>query len=439
MANGEAMLTMMGVSHRDAPLEVRERLAIASDLLPATLEALASTLGPAVILSTCNRSEVYLSGAFAKEQVIAVLEGVAGIDGPLARQYFRLRRDIEAAEHLFEVAAGVDSMVIGEPEILGQVRAAFSLSTAARCDDAVLSRLFHLAIRVGRRARVETGIARHAVSLSSVAVHEALAHHPDASRTSVLVLGAGEAGRAAAEALVDRGVGRVTVVNRTLAHAEALAADLGGMARPFECLVDALAQADVVIAATGAAGHVVERADLEAALRMRHERLARGPLLVFDIAMPRDFQEEARTLTGTTYRDLDDLRAVSEANGAARGAEVDAVRALVQAEAERFTAWWRQLSVLPTIAAITERAEEMRTEQVKRTLQSLGSDFTGDDLHEHIEALTRSLVRQLLHDPISTLRRRGDRDDYVAAARTLFALDGAAADIETAEPLEPEA
>lgn len=438
------MLTMVGVSHHDAPLEVRERLAIPADAVPASLEALARILGPAVILSTCNRSEVYLSGAFTLDDVVAVLEGVAGIDSALARGHLRVRRDLEAVQHLFEVAAGVDSMVLGEPEILGQVRGAFSLSTAAGSDDAVLSRLFHLAIRVGRRARAETGISRHAISLSSVAVHEALAHHPDVSRTNVLVLGAGEAGRAAAEALVDRGVARVAVINRTLAHAEALAADLGGTARPFDGLVDALAEADVVIAATGAAGHVVTCADLEAALRLRHERMASGPLLVFDIAVPRDFEAEARTLPGAAYRDLDDLQRVSEANGAARGAEVDAVRGLVDIEAARFAAWWRQLTVLPTIAAITERAEDMRAEQVKRTLQALGSDFTGEDLHQHLEALTRSLVRQLLHDPISTLRRRGDRDDYVAAARTLFgldarALDGRSADAADVEPDEREA
>ncbi|MSP23096.1 MAG: glutamyl-tRNA reductase [Dehalococcoidia bacterium] len=422
--NGESMLTMVGVSHHDAPLEVRERLAIHADAVSPTLEALAHTLGPAVILSTCNRSEVYLSGAFNLDDVVAVLEGATGIDGVQARRYLRVRRDLDAVHHLFEVAAGVDSMVIGEPEILGQVRGAFSLSTAAGSDDAVLSRLFHVAIRVGRRARAETGISRHAISLSSVAVHEALAHYPDVSRTSVLVIGAGDAGRAAAEALVDRGVARVEVINRTLAHAEALAADLGGTARPFDMLIDALAAADVVIAATGAAGYVVGCADLQAALRLRHERLASGPLLVFDIAVPRDFEAEARSLAGAAYRDIDDLQAVSEANGAARGAEVEAVRAIVDAAADRFTAWWRQLSVLPTIAAITERAEAMREEQVKRTLQALGSDFAGADLHQHLDVLTRSLVRQLLHDPIAALRRRGDRDDYLAAARTLFALDG---------------
>lgn len=416
------MLTMVGVSHHDAPLDVRERLAIPAESVPATLEALNNRLGPAVVLATCNRTEVYLSGDCDIDSLVDVLAEFAAVDREAARAHFRVLHNLDAVRHLFEVAAGIDSMVLGEPEILGQVRSAYAAATSAESDDAVLARLFHVAIRVGRRARVETGISRHAVSLSSVAVHEALAHHPDVTRTRVLVLGAGEAGRAAASAMVDRGVSNVTVLNRTLSNAEALAADLGGVARTFDELVPALGEADVVIAATSAASHVVTRRDLAAGLRLRHERVASGPLLVFDIAMPRDFEEAARDCDGVTYRDLDDLQAVSEANGAFRGEEVAGVRSLVDLDVQRFATWWSQLRVLPTISTITERAEAMRLAQVERTLQALSGEGRGDDLRGQLDALTRSLVRQILHDPISTLRRRGDRDDYVAAARTLFGI-----------------
>jgi glutamyl-tRNA reductase len=438
MVNGDAMLTMVGVSHHDAPLEVRERLAVPADVMADVPALLVQALGPAVVLSTCNRTEVYLSGHFDRDEVIDLLETAAGIDGEAAREHFRVRRDRDAVAHLLEVASGIDSMVIGEPEILGQVREGYALSTRAGFDDAVLSRLFHLAIRVGRRARAETGISRRAVSISSVAVHEALTHHPDVANISVLVLGAGDAGRAAAEALIARGVRQVTVVNRTLERAEALAAVLGGRARPFDELVDAMAAADVVIAATGAAGHVVDRAHLKAAVLQRNERLAEGPLVAFDIAMPRDFEAEARALPGVSYRDLDDLQAISEANGAARGAEVEAVRAIVDTEADRFMTWWRQLAAMPTIAAINERAEAMRAGQVRRTLRALGSDFTAADLAQQIDVLTRSLVRQLLHDPITALHRRGDRENYVAAVRSLFALDGPAGDMDDPDPLDDE-
>ncbi len=432
---GGAMLTMVGVSHHEAPLEVRERLAVPAESVPDALSALSRRLGPAVVLETCNRTEVYLSGDYAPEAVCAVLADSAGLDAALARSFVRVRRDLDVVRHLFEVSAGVDSMVLGEPEILGQVRSAYSRATTARADDAILARLFHLAIRVGRRARVETGISRHAVSLSSVAVHEALALHPDVMRTRVLVLGAGEAGRSAAEAMVNRGVAQVTVINRTFAHAEALASDLGGVARPFEDLVPAIGESDVVVAATSAAQTIVPRASLESALRLRHERLAGGPLLVFDIAMPRDFEAAARHLDGVVYRDLDDLQAISEANGAARGDEVEAVRALVDGEVQRFSGWWGQLGVLPTVAAINERAEAMRQAQVARTLQALPAADRTEEMQAHLDALTRSLVRQLLHDPITTLRRRGDRDDYIAAARTLFAIDGDA-NVERHAPRE---
>lgn len=422
------MLTMVGVSHHDAPLAVRERLAVPTDRIEDTLAALTARLGPAAILATCNRTEVYLSGDAPPEAVFALLEATAGFDARLARQHARVRTGLDVVRHLFEVSAGIDSMVLGEPEILGQVRAAYYQATSAGADDALLGKLFHLAIRVGRRARAETGISRRAVSLSSVAVHEALALHPRPDATHVVVLGAGEAGRSAVEAMVDRGVGRVTVVNRTLARAEALAHDLGGAARPIEELVPALGEADVVVAATSAAHTVVPRTHLEAALRHRAERLADGPLLVFDIAMPRDFEPAARHLDGVVYRDLDDLQAISEANGAARGDEVEAVRSLVTGEVNRFARWWSQLSVLPTVAAINERAEAMRAAQVERTLQALGEHGRTEEMRAQLDALTRSLLRQVLHDPITTLRRRGDRDDYIAAARTLFALDPARTD-----------
>jgi glutamyl-tRNA reductase len=222
---------------------------------------------------------------------------------------------------------------------------------------------------------------------------------------------------------VARGIEHLTAVNRTFAHAEALAEDLGGSTRRYEELAEAIGDADIVVAATSAPSAVVSRAVMEQALRHRHERLAEGPLLVFDIAVPRDVEPVARELDGLVYRDIDDLQAISEANGAARRDEVEAVQALVDTEARRFAQWWGQLGVLPTVAALSERAEAMRAAQVERTLQALGGRADSEELRVQLDALTRSLVRQLLHDPITTLRRRGDRDDYVAAARMLFGLD----------------
>ena len=347
-------------------------------------------------------------------------------------RYFRARRNVEAVEHLYAVAAGIESMVIGEPEILGQVRQAFSVSVATGVDDALLSRLFHTAIRVGRRARVETGIGRHALSVSSIAVHEALALHADLERAKVLVIGAGDAGRAAAEGLIDRGATDVTVVNRTPERAEALAGDLRGRVVPFAALLEAIAAADVVVTASGAPEHLVIRDELEAVMRARGER----PLLVIDIAVPRDFEPEVRTLPGVVYRDLDDLQRISERNVEAREAEVEAVRDIVHAEAQRFLDWWELLDVVPTIAELTERAERMRLEQLEKTIRTLQPS---EDVRQQLDALTRALVKQILHEPISTLRQRGDRDEYVSLARSLFGLDDPTAPVPTTDPDAVEA
>ena len=296
------------------------------------------------------------------------------------------------------------------------MRDAFSATVAAGADDAVLSRLFHTAIRVGRRARAETEIGHHAISISSIAAQQARALHPDVERATVLVLGAGTASRVAAEALVDRGVGDVLVTNRTAARAESLAAELGGHAVPFDRLVDALAESDVVIAASGSPDHLIARKQLVEAMALRDGK----PLVAIDIGLPRDFDPAVRDVPGVVYRDLDDLQAIAADHFRAREAEVDDVRAIVAQETQRFVDWWEQLQVVPTVAALTERADQFRRQEVAKSLRRLD---LSQGQEEQVDALTKALVRQILHDPIATLRERGDRDLYVDAVRTLFRLD----------------
>jgi glutamyl-tRNA reductase len=290
-------------------------------------------------------------------------------------------------------------------------------------DDALLSRLFHTAIRTGRRARTETEIGRHALSVSSIAVQQARARFPQLERAHVLVLGAGEAGRLVAEALVEQGVGDVVVANRTLARAEALAADLGGRALAFDALPEALAAADVVIASTGAPDTLVDVAMVRAALAGRPAP-REAPLLIVDIGVPRDFDPAVRLLPGVTYCDLDDLQAIADANAGLRHAELEKVRALVDRETGHFLEWWEQLQVIPTIGALTERADALRRAEVAKTLRRLRLD-EGEREHvvELFDALSRAVMKQILHDPIATLRARGDRDVYIDAVRRLFRLD----------------
>jgi glutamyl-tRNA reductase len=287
----------------------------------------------------------------------------------------------------------------------------------AGTDSALLSRLFHTAIRTGRRARAETAIGHHAVSVSSIAVQQARALCDELERATVLVLGAGEAGRLAAAALVEHGVGEVLVVNRTESRARALAAELGGRALPLAALEMALAQADIVLAAADAPEPLITLGLAAAALAARPQRA----LLVIDIGMPRDCDPAITELHGVAYYDLDDLQAIAAEHFAARASEVAHVDAIVDEETEHFVTWWEQLQVTPTISALTERAEALRQAEIAKTLRRLRLD---DEQRTHLDALTRAIVKQLLHDPITTLRERGDREDYIAAVRTLFRLDG---------------
>ena len=410
------MFTLVGVSHHTAPLALRERVAIGEQQLPAALATLREQVGPSAIVSTCNRTELYASGAHDERELIRFLAERSGVDAALIERHAATRRDVEAVRHLYAVASGVESMVVGESEVLGQVRAAFSAAVTAGSDDALLSRLFHTAIRTARRARNETRVGAGALSVSTIAAQQARALCPDPRRATVLVIGAGEAGRLAAESLAERGVRTLLVTNRTHERAEALAAALGGEAVDFAQLPDTLSRVDVVIAASGAESALLSRGDVEAAVARREGE----PLVILDIAMPRDVDPDVRTLPGVRYLDLDDLQGLAARNRGAREAEVAAVRAIVDAETERFIEWWEQLQVAPTIAALTERAERLQQREIERAARRMDAS---PEQREQLDAMARALTARLLHDPIAALRERGDRDVYVQALRALFRLD----------------
>ncbi len=409
------MLTFVGTSHHNAPLDVRERLTVGTDDVPALLESVKRCFGAGAVVVTCSRFELYLPGTYSREAVIEFLVEEAGADPELAESFFEFRRDADAIDHLYAVAAGIDSMVLGESEILGQVRNAFSDVVDAGADNALLSRLFHNAIRVGRRARTETEIGRHTLSISSVAVQQARILNPAVEDATVLVIGAGDAGRVAAESLAEHGVGRVLVANRTAQRATSLASDLGGEAIAFDRLSDALSESDVVISASGSQDHLVTRDQLAGAMSGRDQR----PLSVIDIGLPRDFDPLVREIPGVAYRDLDDLQTVIAEHIKAREGEVGDVRAIVTEETASFVEWWEQLQVVPTIAALTEHADDVRQREVEKSLRRMDLD---DRQIEQLDVMTRAMVKQLLHDPITNLREHGDQDEYVQTLRSLFNL-----------------
>ena len=409
------MLTFVGTSHHNAPLDVRERLTVGTDDVPALLESIKRCVGAGAVIATCGRFELYLPGTYDRESVIEFLIEEAGADPQLAETFFEFRRDADAIAHLYEVAAGIDSMVLGESEILGQVRNAFSKVVEAGADNPLLSRLFHNAIRVGRRARTETAIGRHALSVSSVAVQQARILHPAVQDATVLVVGAGDAGRVVVESLAAQGVGRVLVANRTAERAAALANDLGGEAIAFDHLPAALSESDVVISASGSQEHLVTCDEVAGAMTGRDQR----PLSVIDIGLPRDFDPQVSEIPGVTYRDLDDLQTVIAEHIKAREGEVSDVRAIATKETANFIGWWEQLQVVPTIAALTEHADGVRQREVEKSLRRMNLDA---QQIEQIDVMTRAIVKQLLHDPITNLREHGDQDEYVQTLRSLFNL-----------------
>jgi len=411
-------ISVTGISHRTAPIGVRERFALGPDDLPAALGRLTATFGAAAILSTCNRTEVYLACPESRINGPAIIRALAPTwdgSGPHGSIFYH-HTGAEAAQHLFRVASGLDSLVVGESEILGQVRAALSAAVATGSSDNVLARLFHAAMRVGRRARSETAIGHHNLSISSIAVSLSRNVLGDLDQKTVLVVGAGEAGRLAARALAQTGA-HLLVANRSFERAQALASDLGGAPLPFDALGAAFERADVVITCTGSPTCIVSRDMVGAALPSRDGK----PLVFIDIAVPRDVEPAVGSLPGVCLFDVDDLDDMAEANRRQRQLEVDAVEEIIASELVRFQAWLGGLCAVPTISAIRERAEIARQTELHRTLGRMKNLAEAD--RERIEAMSKALVKRILHDPVTRLRAGTTARRYLGAARHLFGVD----------------
>lgn len=409
-------ISVTGVSHHETPVELRERFAFSSDALAPALRRLPEGLGGAV-LSTCNRSELYLTSEtpIDREHAIEALLKAHGDSQHEAVAFFHLA-GAEAVQHLYRVAAGIDSLVVGESEILGQVREAFSAATAAGSGNPVLARLFHSALRVGRRARSETEIGAHGLSVAALAVSLSKRLLGDLRRKTVLVVGAGEVGQRAAMALAQAGAGRLLVTTRRSELAAEIARDLNGSAIPFAEMPRALFEADVIISATAAPEAIIKEHDVLAAMAFRRER----PLMIADIAVPRDVDGSVRDIDNVHLFDIDDLQAAAEANLETRRREVGAVEAIVREEAARFETWLAESGVAPTIAALRQSAEATRLQELQRTLDRLPN--LTDDERKRLDLMTKALVNRLLHAPVTRLRDQGS-ERHLDAVRELFELD----------------
>ena len=432
-------LACLTITHHTAPAALRDRLTYTSGALDVALARAgcgrAEGLRPVselVILSTCNRLELYavVSGSAGRDAAWAALSGflaeTLAVDPPEFEDHLVRYADGEAARHLCRVAAGLESMVLGESEILGQVADAHKAALSQRSTGPVLSALFRAAIRAGKRARTETAIGRNPASVGSVAIELAAQAAGDLAGRCVAVVGAGRMARKAVTALRARGVGEILVVNRTHAAAAELAREWGAEALSFERLPEVLARADIVVSSTSAP-HTIIGAPLTRQAMVDRQR----PLVFIDIAVPRDVDAAVREIPAVHVFDLDDFRARLDRTSVERRKEVPRVEAIVAEEGRLFEEWLAGVDLLPVVSELRQKAEALRREELVRMLERWpGLD---DALRDQLDHFSRALVNKLLHQPTQRLRAEagnGHAVEFAQVARALFGLGGA----RSAEP-----
>lgn len=404
-------MQLVGLSHQATPLAVRERAFVPLERARELAAQLAAG-GEAVCLSTCNRTEIYLIGDAAEARALDALAELSGLGEDELRAVVYRLQDEAAALHLFRVAAGLDSMVPGEGEILGQVRTAFEAGTTGP----VLDRVFRQALHAGKKVRAETAIAESPASVSSAAAALAQQVFGQLDGCRVLLIGAGHVAELAARSLAARGAKVAFVANRSPQRAEELARRFGGTGIEFESAGDVLADVDVVVSSTGAPGWALSRERVEAALRARKGR----PLFLIDLAVPRDLDPAIHELESCFLYDIDDLESVVAESLAGRRREAARAEAIVAEEAERFREWQASREVVPTVASLRAWAEEIRAAELERAR----GRFSGEE-QEALDSVTARLVDKLLHLPTVRLKEAAagaDGGTYAETVRHLFGL-----------------
>jgi glutamyl-tRNA reductase len=418
-------LLLVGISHKTAPVELRERIDFHARGLDVAVRELAARLSTTetVVLSTCNRSELYAASHEsdrARAELVTFLGEFHGVDRAALLPHVYELSDLEVARHLFRVAAGLDSLVVGEPQVLGQVKEAHTVASEVRMVGPVLNRLFHTSFAVGKRVRTETALGSGAVSISFAAVALARKIFGDLKGRNVLVIGAGEMGKLTAMHMKSQGVQRVTIVSRTMAHAARTAEEIGGaLAAPWDDLDGALSAGDIVISATGASAPILTKGRIEAVMRTRRNR----PLFMIDIAMPRDVEAAAGEIEQVFLYNIDDLQAVVAENVARRSGEIARAEAIVGEELEKFASWMRSRGAIPTVVALRQRFETIRRAELDRLDFKLSA--LSPDARARVDEVTRLIVEKLLLTPTEQLKALGDPDTvgtYSEALTRLFGL-----------------
>jgi glutamyl-tRNA reductase len=416
-------LILVGLSHRTAPIELREQVDFSTRDVARAVSELAArrAADECVILSTCNRVEIYAvadPGA-ARPAIGRFVAEYHGIAAERLDPHLYLQLDAAATRHLFRVASGLDSMVVGEPQILGQVKQAYQVASEAQATGPLLNRLFHCAFAAGKRVRTETGIGEGAVSVSYAALSMARKILGELTGLTAFIIGAGEMAKLTATHLRSQHVGEIAVASRTLASAAGLARLVDGSAVPWSDISRVLERADVVVTATGAAEPVLTRERIQAIMRSRRNR----PLFIMDIAVPRDVEAAAGDLEQVFLYNIDDLQSIVSESLTRRGNQLARADAIVGDEVEKFVLWLRSRNAVPTVIALRQRFEEIRRAELKRLEPKLAG--MSPEARARVDDVTRLIVEKLLLMPTEQLKLAPDHrtiEAWADALSRLFAL-----------------
>ncbi|MBW1841569.1 MAG: glutamyl-tRNA reductase [Deltaproteobacteria bacterium] len=418
-------IVLLGINHKTAPVELRECLAFSKDETDTSLEALKafSTIEEVVLFSTCNRVEVLMTTRHRSDAVADVKQFLSDFKNAPVHQFaeaFYVHNGDDAVRHIFRVASSLDSMMVGEPQILGQVKTAYRTATLIKASGVILNRLLHRTFLVAKRVRTETGIGDHAVSISYAAIELGRKIFGDLEGKSVLLVGAGEMAELAVEHLIRNRAGDIVVANRTFETGVDLARRFNGKAIRLEELDDALKTVDIIISSTGSPRFVITRDQVKGVMRSRRNRA----LFFIDIAVPRDIDPEINRLTNSYVYDIDDLKGVIDENIEDRNREAIKGERIVDEAVISFRKWYESLDVVPTIVALREKLEAIAKTEIKKTLQSLDHLPEGDQ--EAVHRMTQAMINKMLHDPTLLLKNnshRGNKALYLDVTRKLFKLD----------------
>ena len=421
----EVNLILVGVNHKTTPVEIREKLAFTKGKIEESVDRLFNfpDIIEHTILSTCNRVEIYArancqdSAIKAIKQFICDFHEVSPVE---LEDHFYSYRNEEAVEHLFRVSSSLDSMILGEAQILGQVKDAYSLAKDLRSTGLVLNQLFEKAFSIAKKVREETGIAERSVSISSAAVELAQKIFDDLENRTVMLVGTGEMAELAAKHLISYGVKTVYVTSRTYDRAANLARTLNGSALDFEAFKNELHRADIVITSTSASNFIIKKEMVEKAI---HERKNK-PIFFIDIAVPRDIEPDINDLENVYLYDIDDLHVVVSANMKEREKEAENAMNFISQEVTKFNNWVGTLDAVPTIVEIRKKAENIRMQEIEKTLKKVS--YLSEDDKKLLRQMSSSIVNKILHKPTIKLKQKAQSEDghvYLKAIRHLFHLD----------------